>query len=346
MKKSNNFLNKNMADQGKNNIKLGVFVFAGLIALMLAFYLIGQNQNLFGSSFQLKARFSNLSGLMEGDNVLFSGINAGTVKSTEIINDTTIEVTMRISSDVKAYIHKNAVAGIGTEGLMGNKVVNIIPVKGNSPAVADGDLLAAQQGMDMDAIIATLSKTNNNAASISEGLKTTVLRLDSSPVIALLMDKAVCQRLRSALQHLDETTENASEMTAGLNQVVANIKHGKGTAGMLLTDTAIAHNLKSAVSKIKSASDNANLMTVKLNHIVDGVNNDLADGNGPLHTLLRDTGMANNLSRTMVNLKNGTDGFNQNMEALKHNFLFRGYFKNLDKQKKKDQAKSQITPQQ
>jgi phospholipid/cholesterol/gamma-HCH transport system substrate-binding protein len=335
-----------MADQGKNNIKLGVFVFAGLIAMILAFYLIGKNQNLFGPAFQIRARFSNLSGLMEGDNVLFSGIQAGTVKSTEIVNDTTIEVTMRISSEVKAYIHQNAVAGIGTEGLMGNKVMNIIPVKGNSPVVADGDLLAAQHGMDVDAIVATLSKTNNNAAIISEALKTTVLRLDGSPVIALLMDKSVGQRLRSSLQHLDETTANASKMTDGLNQMVSQIKQGKGTAGMLLTDTTIAHNLKDAANKIKSASDNANHITVQLNNMVNSLNNDLANGKGPLHTLLKDTTMAGNLSRTMDNLQKGTDGFNQNMEALKHNFLFRGYFKNLDKQKKKEQPKTQVQLQQ
>jgi phospholipid/cholesterol/gamma-HCH transport system substrate-binding protein len=334
-----------MADQGKNNIKLGVFVFAGLIAMMLAFYLIGINQNLFGSSFQLKARFSNLSGLTEGDNVLFSGIQAGTVKSTDILNDTTIEVTMRISSKVKAYIRQNAIAGIGTEGLMGNKVVNIVPVKGNSPVVNDGNLLAAQQGMDMDAIIATLSKTNDNAASISDALKSTVLRLSSSPLIALLMDKSVGDRLNSSLQQLDQTTINASEMTSALNQMVNQMKQGKGTAGMLLTDTAIAHNLKDAVIKIRNASDNANQMTLQLNHMVDGINNELNNGKGPLHTILKDTAMANNISRTMDNLQKGTDGFNQNMEALKYNFLFRGYFKNLAKQKIKDQAKAQAQQQ-
>lgn len=116
-----------MAKQGENNIKLGVFVLAGLIVMIFAFYMIGANTSMFGGSFKLKARFSNLNGLVEGNNVLFSGIQAGTVKSIDIINDTTIEVTMLIDSKVHGFIHNNAEAAIGTEGLMGNKVVNILP---------------------------------------------------------------------------------------------------------------------------------------------------------------------------------------------------------------------------
>lgn len=189
-----------MAKQSENNIKLGVFVLAGLIVMIVSFYMIGNNASMFGSGFVLKARFNNLNGLMEGNNVLFSGIQAGTVKSINIVNDTTIEVSMLIDSKVTAYIHTNAEAAIGTEGLMGNKVINIQPVKPNSPVVKSGDLLAAQKLASMDQMLQTLSKTNNNIATISEVLKTTVLKLDTSAIFNVLNDKNIGISLRSSLK--------------------------------------------------------------------------------------------------------------------------------------------------
>ena len=323
-----------MAKQGENNIKLGVFVLAGLIVMMVSFYMIGNNTSMFGSSFKLKARFSNLSGLMEGNNVLFSGIQAGSVKSIEIVDDTTIEVTMLIDSKVKSYIHTSAQAAIGTEGLMGNKVINIQPIKGNSPIVKNGDLLTAQKLTSMDEMLQTLSKTNNNIATISEALKTTVLRLDTSAIFNVLNDKNIGISLRSSLKNINDATNNASEMTYGLNGIVLQIKQGKGAAGILLTDTGFADNLKTAVVKIKSASDNANNITIQLNNMAGNINRDLLSGKGPMHALLRDSSITEKLNRSMDNVQKGTDGFNQIVQALKHNFLVRGYFRTQEKRKK------------
>jgi phospholipid/cholesterol/gamma-HCH transport system substrate-binding protein len=323
-----------MAKRGENNIKLGVFVLAGLIVLMVSFYVIGNNTGMFGSSFVLKARFKNLDGLMEGNNVVFSGIQAGTVKNIAIINDTTIEVTMLIDSKVKGYIHNNAEAAIGTEGLMGNKVVNIQPVKGNSPIVQNGSLLAAQKQTSMDEMLQTLSKTNNNVATISEALKITVLRLDTSAIFNVLNDKNIGISLRSSLNNINTATGNASEMTSGLDEIVMQIKQGKGAAGLLLTDTAFAGNLKAAVIKIKSASDNANKMTQQLNSLAANISNELTNGKGSLHALLRDSVITQRLNTSMGNVEKGTDGFDQIVEALKHNFLVRGYFKKQARLKK------------
>jgi len=329
-----------MAKQGENNIKLGVFVFAGMLALIFSFYLIGKNHNLFGSDFELKVRFSNLNGLMEGDNVLFSGIQAGTVKSFNMINDTSIEVTLMIDNKIKDYIPKNAVASIGTEGLMGNKIVNILPVKRTAVKVHEGDLLPAQKMLNTDEMLQTLSKTNNNLAVISEGIKGVVLRINSSDIMTLLNDKRIGANLRSSLENIDKTTANAKVMSYNLNDIVAQIRKGKGAAGALLTDTGFAGNLKEALAKIKSASDNADKLTVQLNTLVNNINQDLTDGKGAAHSLLRDSVIANNFKKSMDNIEKGTDSFSQDMEALKHNFLLRGYFKNLEKQQKKEQQAS------
>jgi phospholipid/cholesterol/gamma-HCH transport system substrate-binding protein len=327
-----------MGNQKVNNIKLGAFVLSGLVLLIFAFFIIGRNSNIFGNDFKLKVRFSNLNGLTEGNNVLFSGLQAGTVKEIELINDSTIEVTMQINSKVKSFINKNAVAAVGTEGLMGNKVVNISPVKGVSQRVIEGDVLQAKNIANMDEIIEKLSQTNNNVASISEVLKGTVLRIDSSAILKLINDESIGISLKSSLKNIYKMTSNANEMTIGLNRLVNDIRKGKGTAGLLLTDTLMAGTLKDAIVQIRAAGINANTMTRQMNTMVNGLNHDLTNGKGPVNTLLKDSLMARNISLTVENLQKGTDGFNQNMEALKHNFLFRGYFRKLERQKKEQQA--------
>ncbi|WP_069658320.1 MlaD family protein [Arcticibacter eurypsychrophilus] len=325
-----------MAHQKENNIKLGAFVLSGLVLMILALFFIGKNQNLFGNEFKLKVRFSNLNGLTEGNNVLFSGLQAGTVKGIELINDSTIEVTMQINSKVKSFINKNALAAIGTEGLMGNKVVNISPVKGFSQKVVEGDILQAKNMANMDEIVEKLSQTNNNVADISEVLKGTVLRIDSSAILKLFNDETIGISLKASLLNVYKTSNNANEMTMALNQIISDIKQGKGTAGLLLRDTALAGTLQDAVVQIKAAGVNASAMTREMNTMIRTINHDVTKGNNAVNTVLKDSLMAKNISLTIENLQHGTDGFNQNMEALKHNFLFRGYFRSLERKKIKE----------
>jgi len=326
-----------MANQGTNNIRLGVFVLAGLFLLIFSFYLIGKNQNLFGSDFRIAARFSNLNGLSEGNNVLFSGIQAGTVKDIQMINDTTIEVTLLINSKIRPFIRRNAIASIGTEGLMGNKIVNISPSRLPAPLIIEGELLAVQKYISTDELLQTLSKTNNNVALISEELKKTVLKINSSTLLELLNDKEAGRNIRLSLLRINRASANAASLTRGLDDLVTGIKEGKGTAGLLLTDTAAAGNIRVAMSKIREASTNADHLTLQLEKLVNSLDQRLKSDKGSLQVLLSDTAFARNLSTTMDNLQKGTDGFNQNMEALKHNFLFRGYFKSLEKKKKKEE---------
>jgi len=325
-----------MAKQTGNNIKLGAFVLAGLLVLMAAFYMMGKNRNFFGSDFELKARFNNLNGLMEGNNVLFSGIQAGTVKGISMVNDTTIEVTLLIDKKVSRYIHKNALAAIGTEGLMGNKIVNLQAVNTASQAVATGDMLTTQKMVNTDQMLLTLSKTNNNIALISENLRSAVMGIDRSAIFEVLNDKTIGLSFKSSLKNINNASANADEITRGLNLLVHQVKEGKGTAGLLLSDTALSADLKVAVVNIRLASEQATQITGQLNGVVKNISAQISNGKGPLHTLLGDTAMARNISLSLDNVQKGTDGFNQNMEAIKHSFFFKGYFKKLEKQRIKD----------
>src|SRR6185369_14993513 len=120
------------------NAKLGLFVMAGLLFLIFSLYMIGRNRNLFGSSLTISANFRNVNGLMLGNNVRFSGIDVGTVQKIEIVTDTLVKVTMVIDEGVRKFIKRNALASVGTDGLMGNKIININSQPGNAEPVAPG----------------------------------------------------------------------------------------------------------------------------------------------------------------------------------------------------------------
>src|SRR5688572_3728889 len=109
-----------MKKQQITNFRLGLLVVTATILLIVALYIIGNNKNLFGSSFTLHTTFENVNGLQKGNNVRYAGINVGTVEEIYLKNDTTINITLTINTDFLGLILNNSIATIGTDGLMGN----------------------------------------------------------------------------------------------------------------------------------------------------------------------------------------------------------------------------------
>jgi len=322
-----------MEAQVKNNLKLGSLVLAGMALLVLALYGVGKNQNLFGSNFRLKARFVNVNGLMKGNNIRFSGIQVGTVSDIRILNDTSIEVIMLINQKMKPFIHNNALASIGTEGLMGNKIINIMPSPSPAPLVAENDLLVARPVASTDEMLQTLSRSNENIAFLSEDLRNTVRKISRSTTLqSLLNDSSLVPNLRATLQHIKGASVNAQAFTEDIRQLILQTKEGKGSVGRLLTDTGLYRDLARSAANIDSAGKGAAGLIAHLDEMVLQMKEDIGKGKGTANALLKDSGIVVKLNITLDNLKKGTDGFNQNMEALKHNFLFRGYFRRLEKQ--------------
>ncbi len=322
-----------MLAEEKSNVRLGLFVLAGSFFLIMTLYMIGKNQNFFGSNFALMARFKNVNGLTRGDNIRFSGIQVGTVKSIKLINDTTIEVILLIDHQMMPYIHKNAVASIGTEGLMGNKIVNILPGTQTGQSIEEGDLLSTKKIISTDEMLQTLDKTNSNIAEISENLKTAVLRLDSSKALwGILNDASLAINMKASLDNIREASAHANVMVTELHGIVTDVKNGKGLVGSLLTDTSLAFSLADAVAKIKLVGERATGLIEEVNGIAGNIQRDVRYGPGAAHSLLNDSVMAKKLSLSLDNIQKGTEAFSQDMEALKHNFLFRGYFRKLQKQ--------------
>jgi phospholipid/cholesterol/gamma-HCH transport system substrate-binding protein len=204
-----------------------------LTLFVLAIFIIGKQKNLFNPVFTLRSTFSNVSGLRVGNNIRFSGINVGTVNNIIIINDSTVRVDMSVKIEVKRFIKTDSEVAIGSEGLIGDRLLIITQGSTDASVAADGQQLNSKEPVETDAIMASLQVTAGNAEIITEQLA----------------------------------------------EIMTKINSGEGTLGRLIQDTTIARNL----------------------------------------------------NQTIVNLKQSSKGLGENMEAAKHNFLFRGYFKKKEK---------------
>ena len=321
-----------------NNIKLGAFVIAGLVFLILLLYMIGRNRHLFGSNYLLRARFENVQGLKPGHNVRYSGIEVGTVKKVIFLNDTLVEVSMLIDDKMRSIIKNNAIVSVGTEGFVGNKVLNISAGEGSAPLAREGDLLKSKRPVDTDEMLRTLYKTNDDIGVVADNLKTTIHNINSSEALwALLSEKTLPGNIQTSAANVRLATARAADMIDDLHSLVNDVKNGKGSLGAILTDSSFALNLNEAVQKINTVSKHLDTLTGQVNQLVASVRYDLNNGNGVAAALLKDSAMTAKLNHSLDHIEEGTDAFNQNMEAMKHTFLLRGYFRKREKQEQKEE---------
>ena len=333
-----------MANRKIDNVKLGGFVLIGLLMLIFGLYKVS-NTSLFSKNFLLKAHFKNVSGLLVGNNIRYVGVQVGTIENINLLNDSLIEVDMLIDENMRSFIHKKDLVSIGTDGLVGNKLLNISAGSDRTNLVANNDILNSKEAMNTDEMMLTLNKTNSNIGVIAEELKSTVQRLNNSTTLwRILNEETIPNNMIESMVNIKSATVRADLMVAELQAVISNVKKGKGSLGAILTDTAIAINLNQAIDKIKKVGDNADVLTNELNTITQTVKSDLLTSKGAYNALLKDTLLTVKLNNTMNNVELGTASFTENMEALKHNFLFRGYFRRLDKKKKQESADLRITP--
>lgn len=209
-----------MKDSQKNNVKLGLFVSLTVAALVAGIYFIGQRQQLFSSSFHIYGTFKNIDGLLVGNNVRFSGINIGVVGDIQQVTDSTVSVEMVVNERSRKFIKKNVSAVIGTDGLMGNKIVSLIPGPAGKAQVADNDVVATIMPVSMDDIMLKIKITADNAADISEGLATVMDNISGGrgTIGKLFMDS-------SFAKNIDKTIVNLKQGTGGFKRNMDAASH-------------------------------------------------------------------------------------------------------------------------
>ena len=313
-------------------IRLAIFVIIGLLIFILAVYFIGSKQKMFGKTDHLEAVFNNVNGLQIGNNVRYSGINAGTVRAINMINDTTIRVDMIIDKAILPHIKKDAIAIIGSDGLVGNMIINIIPGKGSEQSVKPGDEIHSQNRIRTDEMLNTLSVTNKNAADLTANLLkiTDKIIKGNGTLGSLINDTIMSKDLKTTMRYLKLTGQGASESVVKLNKLLSSLDNKDNVIGVI-KDTAVANNIKTIVRNLDQSSAEINKVVANLNTTILNIK----DGKGAVNYLSNDPKLVQKIDSTMINIKEASFRLNENMEALKHNFLFKGYFKKQEKAKVK-----------
>jgi len=322
-----------MKKTAKEKLELGVFVIIGLLIFIVAIYFIGQRQNIFAKTFSISTNFNNVNGLINGNNVRYSGINVGTVKAITMINDSTINVVMVIEEKMINHIKKDAIATIGTDGLVGNMIVNIIPGDGINGPISTGDVIKSYTKIGTSDMLNTLSVTNENAALLTAKLlKIADAMADSKGTFGMLInDTIVSTNLKQTVKQLRIMSIEASRSMKELNSIISSINFNESIAGTLLNDSLQSVKMKNIITNLEDSSTEIKDVITNMDETITNVK----EGEGALNYLSNDAEFVKSLKETIKNINEGTDKFNQNMEALKHNFLTRSYFRKLERERKK-----------
>ncbi len=311
-------------EKASSKIKLGIFVLTGTILLIITLYLIGTKQNLFNKTISVYVRFSNVGGLIAGNNVRFAGIAIGTVKDVRIENDTVVLVQMVIREDAMRYIRKSSIAEIGSDGLMGNRLVNISTPEAGSPSVEEGDTILARNAVATDEMMRTLNTTNENVLVISSDLRKITRKIhDSNPMWDLLSDSIAADNIRQTLRNIETASSRTGQLTLDAEHILGEIRDGEGMAGKILSDDSTAHNFEQMLANLRAATDTAKLALHHMHEFME----DLNITPGPLGVLARDTVMALDMKDIFRNLNKSTELLNENLTAMRSNFLFKKYFR-------------------
>lgn len=295
-----------MKNRKIENSKVGLMVLAGALFLVFTLYMVGRNQDIFRSNFTLKAVVSHVNGLVPGNNVRFMGMDVGTVKSIEMANDTSINITMVINTKMNPYIKKNAKISIGTDGLMGNKLVQINPREGNAEMVSDGDIIFSDKPLETDEMLSSLhstslliEKTSLNLYQISEKLNTSQVLWD------LLSDSTLTSDIKIALSAFQKAGVEASELLQSGKKMIETFEQGDGLINMAFTDTLASRNLFSSIEQLQESGR-------RLENVLGGMNNwvdHIEEGKGSIGLLLEDSLFRETLLKSVLNLEKGTGDF-------------------------------------
>ncbi|MEM7655634.1 MAG: MlaD family protein [Bacteroidota bacterium] len=325
--------------QTNDKMKLGIFVTIGIALFIAALFIIGNRQNIFDSTYRLTTYYSEVGGLQKGNNIWFAGVKVGTVAGVVIESDTSIRVDMNVLTNAKNFIKKDSKASISSEGFLGNKIILIEAGSPSAELAVEGDALRGMPGLDTDAMLATLEKTNANLVNITANISQLSDRIveGEGSLGELLADTVMVTRLNQTLASLQQTGNNAARTSRDLAKLTADIEAGNGLVGALLRDTSYANQLSATMGNVSTTGDEVAKAAAQLTGITENLSRVLEAAqspDAPLGVLLKDPEFARDLQQTMQNLEAGTSELESTLETAQESFIMRKRILKKNKPKK------------
>jgi phospholipid/cholesterol/gamma-HCH transport system substrate-binding protein len=312
--------------RNKRPVIVGLFVFIGIIFLILGILAIGNLNETFKRKIEVVTVFDDVSGLQKGNNIWFSGVKIGIIKNLEFFADRKVKVIMNVDDKAVPYIHKDAFVKLSTDGLIGNKILIIYGGTSLSPEIEEGDTLGVEKTFTSEDMINTLQENNKNLLAITSDFKLISGRLANGEgtVGKLLNDDAVYTQLDAASRSLQKAAARAETLIASLATFSEGLNKKGTLANEITTDTVVFNSLKTTVLQLHQMADTA---TVFINKIKEaGTNPKTSVG-----VLLYDEESGARLKQIIINLESGSKKLDDDLQAAQHNFLLKGYFKKKEK---------------
>jgi phospholipid/cholesterol/gamma-HCH transport system substrate-binding protein len=313
----------------RRKLAVGIFIFAGLAIMAAGIFVVGGQRKTFIKSVRARVIFDDIQGLQTGNNVWLSGMKIGTVKKISFYGNTQVEVILSIEHQAQPHIRKDARARVGTDGLVGNKIVIISGGSDDLPPIADNDTLQSEHVAGAQEMLSTLQASNGNLLAITGNLKAITQRLTTGQgtLGALINDPAIADQIKASVTNLRAATAGSQKMIASLEDFTGRLQKPGGLANELVNDTVILSRIRNSVTKLNEAANAASQFGSSLRAAGEGLNNP----NAPVGLLLHDEDVAADLQRTIKNLRVSSQELSDDLEAVQHSWLLRGFFK-----KKKD----------
>ncbi|MEO0741830.1 MAG: MlaD family protein [Bacteroidota bacterium] len=290
--------------------RLGLLMIAGIAAFVLGLFIIANRTFLFSDTFRVQAEFGRVAGLLSGGQVLYQGINVGRVERVQLPARPggPITVMMEIREDAQHLIREDSRALIQTDGLVGSVIVSITAGSELEPPVAEGGSIAGVDPLDLsevsDRLFDSVSRFDSvtvTLTSIMQDIQTgegTLGRFIYDPalydgLVATAQETRVS--LRGITAQADTLVTIAATASANIESIISKVNEGDGTLARFINDPSVYENVEDATARLGSIAND--LMLV----------------------LERSEDAANWGNLAMFRLA-------ENMEALKHNFLFKGYY--------------------
>src|SRR5690554_1988811 len=305
---------------------VGIFILLGILFLAGGILMIGNIHGTFKKKVTVVAYFDDVSGLKVGNNVWFSGVKIGTVGAIRFYEESQVEVMIRLDVKSQEYIRKNAKVKIGSDGLIGNRILIIYDGTSRVAQVESGDTLTVEKTFSQDDMINTLQENNVNLLSITNAVKTlsTNILAGKGTLGKLVSDDQVYDNLESATASLRNTSEDASRLINSLNKFTQGLNTEGSLAHDLVNDTVVFNALKASALQVRQLADSANALMANLQ---------AAEKNPitPMGILLHDEEAGANLKETIKNLNTSSEKLDATLEAAQHSFFLRGFFKKKEK---------------
>ncbi|MGE5569467.1 MAG: MlaD family protein [Rhodospirillales bacterium] len=351
----------------RTKILVGVFVVGGFALFAAGLFIIGDRRLLFSDSIELRAQFANVGGLKVGSKVLVSGMDAGEVLAIHVPTrpGAKFEVRFRVLDKFQPILRQDSVASIQVEGLVGSKILQVEAGSEAGAPVTSGALIQSREPIEIADIVRDTAETIGKAAAVVDDVEARVGRAIDTLVEVGEEARILVVQVRGDSREILGTTKR---VVGNVNEIVDGVRQGRGTVGKLLTDDEVYGKLRKTVDDVAAVAGNARSASNDVKQIVADLKSrdiggkvEAAAGNVEQATAhakdviatlkpsgTEERGLIDDLRDTILNTREATSDFADDMEALKRNWFFRGFFKrrgfyDLDEVSQKDYLSGKIT---